>query len=436
MRFSVLSFGCRANQAESCQIERDLRAAGGVPASSDSADVVVVNTCSVTSTADAASRRAIRSVARANPRAQIVATGCYATRKPDDLARLPGVMRLVPNAGKPQIAETITSGVISGPQDREDRARDGSQEHRRPEIAPDAMSIGLRPGDRGRTAYPLNVQTGCDEQCAYCIVPSTRGPGRSRSVAQVVDEVRRLAEAGFRELWLTGVHLGSYGRDLAPPCRLIDLVRMLDREAAALDVTFRLSSLEPMDCSDEVIDLVAHSSRFSPHLHLPLQHASDRMLAAMRRPYTAAQFRAIVERAREQMPDAAIGTDVIAGFPGETERDFSELERFLYEISPSYLHVFPYSDRPGTAAFDMSSKVPARVVQQRARRLRDVARDLSARFAEGQIGKERAALTLDDGSVALTDNYLKLRIGPGRGRNERVRVRLVSAHPPRAGVVA
>jgi len=267
-------------------------------------------------------------------------------------------------------------------------------------------------------------------------VPSTRGPGRSRSVTQVVDEVRRLAEAGFREVWLTGVHLGSYGRDLAPSCRLIDLLRALDREAGSLDVAFRLSSLEPMDCSDEIIDLVAASPRVAPHLHLPLQHASDRMLAAMRRPYTADRFRAIVERVRTKMPDAAIGTDVIAGFPGETERDFSELERFLLEISPSYLHVFPYSDRPGTAASSMPSKVPVPVVRSRAERLREIARALSATFAESQVGRERAALTLDEGEVALTDNYLKLRIARGRARNERVRVRIIHGRPLRGEVVA
>jgi threonylcarbamoyladenosine tRNA methylthiotransferase MtaB len=421
MRFTVLSFGCRANQADSCQIERDLRAGGGMPAASGSADVVVVNTCSVTAAADAASRRAIRCVARVNPRAQIVATGCYATRKPEDVARLPGVARLVPNAGKPQIAEAlapragmITPGLVS----------------------PGGVSVGLRPGDRGRTAYPLNVQTGCDERCAYCIVPSTRGSGRSRGVAQVVDEVRRLAAAGFREVWLTGVHLGSYGRDLAPLRRLIDLLVTLDREAAALDVTFRLSSLEPMDCSDEIIDLVAASPRFAPHLHLPLQHASDRMLETMRRPYTASRFRAIVERVRAQMPDAAIGTDVIAGFPGETERDVGELESFLREISPSYLHVFPYSDRPGTEASAMPPKVPVPVVRRRAARLRGIARELSARFADGQAGTERAALTLGEGAVALTDNYLKLRIARGRARNERVRVRILPGRPLRGEVVA
>jgi threonylcarbamoyladenosine tRNA methylthiotransferase MtaB len=421
MRFSVLSFGCRANQADSCRIECDLRAGGGLSAASDSADVVVVNTCSVTAAADAAARRAIRSVARANPRAQIVATGCYATRKPDDVALLPGVVRLVRNSEKRRLADLITPGVISPV---------GA------EFTPGVFSPSLRPGDRGRTAYPLNVQTGCNERCSYCIVPSTRGPGQSRGVPHVAREVRRLAEAGFKEVWLTGVHLGSYGRDLTPPCRLIDLLLALEREAAAYDMTFRLSSLEPMDCSNEIVDLVAESPHFAPHLHLPLQHASDRMLSAMRRPYTAARFRAIVERAREKMPDGAIGTDVIAGFPGETERDFDEQMSFMRAVAPSHVHAFPYSDRPGAEASTMASKVPPAVVRHRAERLREAARELNQQFINRQVGRERPALTLEDGSVALTDNYLKLGIVRGRARNERVRVRIVSARPARGEVVA
>jgi threonylcarbamoyladenosine tRNA methylthiotransferase MtaB len=255
-------------------------------------------------------------------------------------------------------------------------------------------------------------------------------------VPHVVCEVGRLAAVGFKEVWLTGVHLGSYGRDLRPQSRLIDLLRALDREAAALDMTFRLSSLEPMDCSDEIVDLVAASPRFAPHLHLPVQHASDRMLSAMRRPYTAARFRAIVERAREKMPDAAIGTDVIVGFPGETDRDSDEQLSFVFEVAPSYVHVFPYSDRPGSEASAMPSKVAPAIVRHRAARLREVARELNLRFAERQIGRERPALTLGDGSVALTDNYLKLGIARGRARNERVRVRIVSARPLRGEVVA
>jgi threonylcarbamoyladenosine tRNA methylthiotransferase MtaB len=422
MKFSVLTFGCRANQADSCQIERELRAGGGAPAASGSADVVVVNTCSVTAAADQAARHAIRRIARTNPRARIVATGCYATRKPDALKQLPGVSRLVPNCEKARISPGVISELTG---EREATA-----------ITPGVSSPGLRPGDRGRTAYPLSVQTGCDERCSYCIVPSTRGPGTSRRLPLVLEDVRRLAEAGFKEVWLTGVHLGSYGRDLQPPRRLLDLLRALDQAASSLGVTFRLSSLEPMDCTDAIVDLMAGSPRFAPHLHLPLQHASDRMLSAMRRPYTARRFRSIVERARERMPDAAIGTDLIAGFPGETEHDFDEQLSVLREIAPSHVHVFPYSDRPGSEASSLPAKIPAAVAHCRADRLREVAQELQQRFVDRQIGLERPALTLEDGSLALTDNYLKLRIDSGRARNERVRVRIISARPLRGEVVA
>jgi threonylcarbamoyladenosine tRNA methylthiotransferase MtaB len=415
MKFSVLTFGCRSNQADSCRIERDARARGGVPAAPGTADVVVVNTCSVTGAADAAARRAIRGLARANPRARIVVTGCYATRKPDDLGRLPGVVRLLPNDEKPALAAALTAQM---------------------ENTPGVIPQSLRPGDRGRTALPLDVQTGCDQRCAYCIVPSTRGPSRSRAVAEVTADIRQAAAAGFKELWLTGVHLGSYGRDLRPGLGLLDLLTALDREASSLDVTFRLSSLEPMDCSDEIVEFVASSPRFVPHLHLPLQHASDRVLAAMRRPYTADSFRALLDRVRTRLPDAAIGTDVIAGFPGETDGDFDEQLRLLDVVAPTHLHVFPYSDRPGTEAFGMRPKVPPDVVRRRAERLRGLARRLNRRFIEGQVGLERPALTLGDGSVALTDNYLRVRIAGGRARNERVRVRISSASPLCGEVVA
>jgi threonylcarbamoyladenosine tRNA methylthiotransferase MtaB len=408
VRYSVISFGCRANQADSCQIEREWIAGGGVCSSSDAADVVIVNTCTVTASADRAARHAIRRVARLNPRARILVTGCYAARRPDELGGLPGVTLL------PRRGEELT-GV----------AADDTVTRR----------ASLRPGDRGRTAYPLRVQTGCDEQCAYCIVPATRGRGRSRPIHLVMDDVSGLAEAGFKEIWLTGVHLGSYGRDLQPARTLLHLLTALDRQAQSLDLTFRLSSLEPMDCSDEVVDLVAASVRFAPHLHLPLQHASDRLLQVMRRPYTASQYRALVRRVRERMPDAAIGTDLIAGFPGETNRDFDEQMRALQDLPLTHLHVFPYSDRPDTPAARMDPKVPGLEIRRRAEQLRAVGREKTGQFYERQVGRERPALTIEDGSLALTDNYMKLRIAAGRARNERVRLRVVSADPPRGAVV-
>jgi threonylcarbamoyladenosine tRNA methylthiotransferase MtaB len=424
MKYSVLSFGCRTNQADACEIERELRAGGGVPAPSDSADVVVVNTCSVTVAADQAARNAIRRVARLNPRARILATGCYATRRPDEVGLLPGVARLLLNDAK---VDGIAATLIDLEQIGDDQATPGRVRGLRPgDQARTAVPLHVqpvsdpRPGDRGRTAYPLRVQTGCDEACSYCIVPSTRGPSRSRPVPEVLEDVRRLAAAGFKELWLTGVHLGSYGRDLRPSCALLDLLVALDRQAESLDVTFRLSSIEPMDCGDDVLELVAASPRFVPHLHLPLQHASDRMLQAMRRPYSAAGFRMLVRRARDHMPDAAIGTDLIVGFPGETERDFEEQVSALGDLPLTHVHVFPYSDRPGTEASRLPSKVAGAEVRRRAEHLRAIGRELTRRFVQSQVGHERSALTLEDGSVALTDNYMKVRIAPSRVGRERL----------------
>jgi threonylcarbamoyladenosine tRNA methylthiotransferase MtaB len=417
MTYAVLTFGCRANQADSFDIEHEFLREGTSPAPPESADVVIINTCTVTAAADRAARRTIRRISRLNPAARIIATGCYATRQTGSVATLPGVARVVPNDRKLNLGALLGDGWL---QARAHPAGSG---------APPA----LRPGARGRTAFPLRVQAGCDERCAYCIVPFTRGPGRSRPLPVVVDQTRRLAAAGYKELWLTGVHLGAWGRDLSPRSGLIDLLRTLDREAG--DVTFRLSSLEPMDCTVELVEFVARSGRFLPHLHLPLQHASDRMLAAMRRPYSLAQYRALVDGIRHRMPDAAIGTDLMTGFPGEGDAD-TELQLAYVEDAPfSYLHVFPYSERPGTEASRLAGKVPDGVARARAARLRGAATTIAARFAATQAGRVRHGLTLEDGSLVLTDNYLKVRIPPGLPRNQRVRVRLLGGTPLRGALV-
>jgi threonylcarbamoyladenosine tRNA methylthiotransferase MtaB len=279
----------------------------------------------------------------------------------------------------------------------------------------------------GRTAYPLRVQTGCNETCAYCIIPTTRGASSSRPIEEVVREVERLSRAGYRELWIVGVHLGSYGRDLPARSSLLDLVRALD--AVPGDVTFRLSSLEPMDCPAALVDLVAASARFAPHFHLPLQHASDRVLAAMRRPYTFDAYDTLVTRIRERLPHAFIGSDVIVGFPGETDDDSDEAVRRVARLPLAALHVFPYSDRPGTDATRLEPKVAPSVTAERARRMRDVGAALNAAFVRAMAGTVRTGLTLDDGTTVLTDNFLKVSIPAGLARNARVRVRIDGVDP-------
>ena len=420
MKFAVVTFGCRVNQADSFALERDLRAVGASASPVEAADVVVVNSCSVTASADQGTRQAIRRIARTNAAARIVATGCYASRAAEEVAALPGVVAVVPNVEKEGLAarilETVepTTAVRFG-------AGDG------------ACGALLRPGERGRTAYTLRVQTGCDEACAYCIIPSTRGRGRSVPLARVLDEVNQAVGAGYRELQLTGVHLGSYGRDLTPPSSLEALLAVL--AAHPSDFLVRMSSLEPMDCTPEVVELVTASPRFAPHFHLPLQHASDAVLRRMRRPYTAAAYRAVVTGIRERLPHAAIGTDLVVGFPGETDADAATTLGFIRDSPLTYLHVFPYSDRPGTEASGMSGKVHGRSIRERARAVREAGATLAARFRESQLGSVRPGLTLAQaaGTVVLTDNYLRVRVPVERAENERVRVRITTAGETIAG---
>ena len=411
MKFSIVTFGCRVNQADSLAIEALLRGAGGEEAPASAADLVVVNTCSVTCSADQGARQTIRRVARENPHARIVATGCYATRSPEDLGALPGVLRVVSNGDK------LEPGAWAG-------SLEGLSTAERFGAGDGGCGARLTPGVQGRTAFTLRVQTGCEEQCSYCIIPSTRGSGRSVPIEAVVTEVCRIAASGFKEIALTGVHLGSYGRDLTPAASLRELLVALD--ALRLEVTFRVSSLEPMDCTPDVVDLVAVSGgRFAPHFHLPLQHASDRMLRLMRRPYTLDYYRGLVDGIVARLPHASIGSDVIVGFPGETDADFACTAAYLAGSPLSHLHVFPYSDRPGTAASAFGGKVPGATVRERGSRLRAIGQELSRRFRSAQAGTIRPGLTIDDGTTVVTDNFLKVRIPPGVGRNQRVSVKLL-----------
>lgn len=404
MKYAIVTFGCRVNQADSLGIEERLRARGGSEAPPAQADVVVINTCSVTASADQGARQTIRRLARENPGARIVVTGCYATRRPDEVSALPNVVRVVRNDEKDSLGSDLGSGAP-------------------PATGDGPCGAHLEPGIAGRTAFTLRVQTGCEERCSYCIIPSTRGRGRSAPIAHVVEEVRRIAAAGFKEVAITGVHLGSYGRDLTPAASLHDLLSALQR--LRVDITFRVSSLEPMDCTPAVVDLVASSGdRFAPHFHLPLQHASDRLLASMCRPYTLDHYRRVVDGIHAHLPHASIGSDLIVGFPGETEEDFAANLRYLPASPLTYLHVFPYSDRPGTAAAALDGKVPGPVVRERGAHLRVIGGELSRRFCDSQVGTVRPGLTLEDGTLVVTDNYLKVRIPPGGGRNERVIVQI------------
>lgn len=397
MKYAVVTFGCRVNQADSLGVEAALTAAGAEAVSCDQADVVLVNTCSVTASADQGARQTIRRIHRENPAARIVVTGCFATRTPSEVAALPGVETVVPNPGKDALPGLLLPMLSASEGD-----------------GPCGRLPG--PGLMGRTAWTLRVQTGCDQRCSYCIIPTTRGAGRSRPWPDVRRELDRALDAGYKEIALTGVHLGSWGRDLGGPHQLPDLLAAVAAHPGPFRV--RVSSLEPMDCTPAVLDVIAGApARFAAHLHLPLQHACDAMLRAMQRPYTAGAYASLVDDVRRRLPDAAIGTDVIVGFPGETDEQADRLAAYLERSPVTHVHVFPYSDRPGTVAERLPGKVPGAVVKARAQRLREVSARLAATFRRSQVGRTRPGLTIGDGHMAVTDNYFKVPVPGGRPRN-------------------
>jgi threonylcarbamoyladenosine tRNA methylthiotransferase MtaB len=409
VKYAVLTFGCRVNQADSLVIEDTLRSRGAVPAAPRDADVVVVNTCSVTASADQAARQTIRRIARQNPSVRVVVTGCYATRRPDEIAALPNVVRVVGNDRKDALIDAVADD-IGMPTSQRFAEGDGP------------CGSTLAPGAMGRTALTLRVQTGCEQACSYCIIPSTRGASRSRPLTEIVRDIGQAAAAGYKEIAITGVHLGSYGRDLHDGSSLAALVTTLGRWDA--DVLFRISSLEPMDCTPEIVDAVAASPRLAPHFHLPLQHGSDSMLQAMRRPYSAGYYAALVHRIRKVLPHASIGSDVIVGFPGETDEDFEAMRALLQALPLTHLHVFPYSDRPGTEASKLWPKVDGRAVRERGREVRAIGEQLAREFKSSQVGRTIRSLTVDDGQSVVTGNYLKLRLRERHARNEWIEVRV------------
>ena len=392
MKFAIVTFGCRVNQADSLAIEDGLRRRGGTPAPADQADVVVVNTCSVTAGADQGARQTIRRIARSNPHADIVVTGCYASRRPEEVQDLPNVSRVIANADKDALTDLLATAFPDG-----------------------GCGRALEPGAAGRTALSLRVQTGCDEACSYCIIPSTRGAGRSMAIADVMTDIARAISAGYKEIWITGVHLGSFGRDRADGATLLALLEAL--AAVADDVLFRVSSLEPMDCTREIVDVFTRSPRLAPHFHLPLQHGHDEMLSAMRRPYSASYYTDLVFHIAERLPHAAIGSDVIVGFPGERDHHFRELVAVLESLPLAYLHVFPYSERPGTAAAVLPDAVDGTVVRARGAAIRQIAAAKAHAFRRANARTTRRALTVDDGRTAVTDNYLKVPLEHARPRN-------------------
>jgi threonylcarbamoyladenosine tRNA methylthiotransferase MtaB len=413
--FHVQNFGCRASQADGAALEAALLGRGlEATAGTREAALVVLNTCTVTASADEDVRKAVRRVHRENPGARILVTGCYAQRAPEELAALPGVHWVVGNSHKIQIPEIVTAA--DAPYHGEIRVGDIFAQQ-------DFLAAPVEDAAGDRTRPNLKIQDGCNNRCSFCIIPFVRGRSRSAPAGQVIEQVRNLA-ARYREVVLSGINLGRWGREASGDgMRLADLVRKLLRETPI--ERLRLSSVEPMDWSDDLLELVAGSSRIAQHVHAPLQSGSDKVLRRMHRKYRPRHYEDRILKARASMPDAAIGADVMTGFPGETDAEFEESRAYLESLPFTYLHVFTYSERPGTPAAVSADQVPMDARKERTRILRELAERKNLEFRRRMIGRTLSAVTLSEG--ALSSNFLKVELGQQRAANQMVDVKIGSA---------
>ena len=374
-KVAITTLGCKTNQFESAAMIEQLEGAGyTVVPFGEFSDIYVINSCTVTARTDAETRRIIRRARRMNPQARIVATGCYAQVAPGDLEQMPELDCVLGNREKNDIAVHLESA--------NHQVSDIS-------IQKEAEPLKLTSFAEHTRAF-LQAQTGCNSFCAYCIVPYARGRSRSVKTDEVLEGVRELAGNGYQEIVLTGIHLGAYGLDLTSVTSLTALVRQIDQERIV--PRLRIGSVEPNEVTDELLELMAASKIICPHLHLPLQSGCDSVLDRMGRHYSSGFFRTLIAKVTTALPDAFIGADVIAGFPGESEAEFNDTLQLLEELPFSDLHVFPYSSRPGTRAAGMPGQLPAGIIKERAAILRDVAERKKAAFLERFVGRELRVL--------------------------------------------
>jgi threonylcarbamoyladenosine tRNA methylthiotransferase MtaB len=434
LTYHLQSFGCRATQADGASIERQLLDRGLQPAgSAAAAEVVILNTCTVTSSADQDARAAIRRIHRENPQAKILVTGCYAQRAPQELSALPGVSLVVGNSHKHELASYVSPLIgHTGFVPLTSVGSSGAS----PVVVGDIFAHTelmaapvFESGSFEKTRPNLKVQDGCNNRCSFCIIPYVRGKSRSLKLDQVLREVDALVAGGYREIVLSGINLGRWGRELIPRTNFAAMLRTILDQTAIEKI--RISSVEPMDWTNELIELVASSPRICKHAHVPLQSGSDKILRQMHRKYRPWHYADRIERIRRAMPDAAIGADVMVGFPGESDEDFEQTRAFIERLPFTYLHVFTYSSRPGTPSADMPDQVPVRVARERNRVLRDLIAVKKREFMESFVGREVEAITLThyDGEFteALTDNYLKLQLPGHHTSNELVRLPVIGA---------
>ena len=426
------NFGCRATQADGAAIEQQLLERGLLRCElPHNADVIVLNTCTVTASADQDVRASIRRIHRKNPDCQILVTGCYAQRAPEEVAALPGVTWVLGNSHKHQVAEVAAGGLTTTGSGFVPVGALASADHGVVLVGDifahtELMAAPVFGAGAERTRPNLKVQDGCDNRCSFCIIPSVRGQSRSLRLDEVLRQMEALVAAGFREVVISGINLGRWGRDFERPMRFAQLVKAIVR-CTALE-KLRISSVEPMDWTNELIELVASSPRICKHAHLPLQSGSDKILRRMHRKYRPWHYAEKIRRIRAAMPSAAIGADVMVGFPGESDADFEETRSLVEKLPFTYLHVFTYSSRPGTRSAAMAEQVPVQVARERNRVLRELAAKKKRAFQESFVGRELEAITLSErdehSTEALTDNYQKLRLAGQHEANRWVRVQV------------
>ncbi|MGA7458732.1 MAG: tRNA (N(6)-L-threonylcarbamoyladenosine(37)-C(2))-methylthiotransferase MtaB [Candidatus Korobacteraceae bacterium] len=424
--YHVENFGCRATQADGAAIERQLLERGLERAGDASAaEVVVLNTCTVTAAADQDARSAIRRIHRENPGARILVTGCYAQRAPEELSAIPGVNLVIGNSHKHQLVDYLPQlpGFVP-------LAQIGATADPRVSVIvgdifahTELMAAPVFDGSSEKTRPNLKVQDGCNNRCSFCIIPYVRGKSRSLKLEEVVREVDALVASGYREIVLSGINLGRWGRELTPQTNFATMLRAILERTTIEKI--RISSVEPMDWTNEVVELVASSARICKHAHVPMQSGSDNILRKMHRKYRPWHYADRIERIRQAMPDAAIGADVMVGFPGESDDDFEQTRALIERLPFTYLHVFTYSSRPGTPSTAMPDQVPVQLARERNRVLRELAAQKKRGFMESFVGREVEAITLThfDGEYteALTDNYLKLRLRGPHAPNQSIR---------------
>jgi threonylcarbamoyladenosine tRNA methylthiotransferase MtaB len=406
-RVALATLGCKVNQYESAGLIEALKKKGFVHVPfNTSADIYIVNTCTVTGKTDYQSRQLIRRAHRKNPSASIIVTGCYAQIASGDLAVLPGVKAIVGTEHKEHIPDMIHDVIKAG------------QQIVVSDIGSKKECTGLTVSEfPGHTRAFLKIQDGCDAFCSYCIIPYARGRSRSLPEAEVINQIRTLSGSGYREIVLTGIHLGNYGHDLSPQTGLLNLLKKI--EQSRIVERLRLSSIEPMEVTDELIDYIKASRTICRHLHIPLQSGDDTVLRLMNRNYTADRFRERIETIMEAIPGMAIGIDVMVGFPGEGEQEFINTRTFIERLPVAYLHVFPYSQRPGTAALTFPGQVEESLKKERGKILRDIGKKKRIDYNTMFIGNELSVLVEDtkDRETGLmkgfSDNYIPVLISNG-----------------------